>query len=37
MSSSSVTDTLTFAAYRLAAYWVNSVVDDPALLAFIFC
>lgn len=32
-----LTDTLTAITYRLATYMVNSVMDDPAMLAIIFC
>jgi hypothetical protein len=37
MHSPSLAETLTALAYRVAAYWADSLVDDPALLAFIFC
>jgi hypothetical protein len=30
-------ENLTAIAYRLAAYMVNSTIDDPAMLAIIFC
>lgn len=32
-----VRDTLTTLVYRLAAYANNNLLDDPALLALIFC
>ena len=32
-----LTDTLTAIAYRLATYMVNSIMDDPAMLAILFC
>lgn len=37
MAPHSVTDQLTAIAYRWADYWANSLIDDPAMLAFIFC
>ena len=37
MSNSSVFETITAVMYRLAAYGVNTFVDDPAMWAFIFC
>ena len=33
----SVIDSLTPLAYRLAAYFVLSILDDPAMLALAFC
>ena len=33
----SFTDTLTAVAYILAAYMVKSTMDEPAMLAIIFC
>lgn len=37
MPSPSFIDSLTAIAYRLATYMVNNVIDDPAMLAIIFC
>jgi len=37
MSDTPLTDILTAMAYRMASYLVNNVMDDPALLAIIFC
>ncbi len=37
MSSPSFMDAMTAIAYRLATYLVNNVIDDPAMLAIIFC
>ena len=37
MSDTPLTETLTAMAYRMASYLVNNVMDDPALLAIIFC
>lgn len=30
-------DTLTAVAFRLTVYTNNNLIDDPAMLAFIFC
>lgn len=30
-------DAATAIAYRLSTYMVNNVMDDPAMLAIIFC
>ena len=32
-----IMDTLTLFLYRLATYATNNLIDDPALLALIFC
>lgn len=37
MSTLPAFETLTLLAYRLAAYMINNVIDDPAMLAIIFC
>ena len=37
MSSSPLAETLTALAYRVAGYAVNNLLDDPAMLAIIFC
>ena len=37
MTLSKVTETLTALAYRMATYASNNLIDDPALLALIFC
>ena len=37
MSSSSFMETLTALAYRAAGYVVNNMLDEPAMLAIIFC
>ena len=37
MGLNKLTDTLTAFAYRLATYANNNLMDDPALLALIFC
>ena len=37
MDLNKLTDTLTALVYRLATYAVNNLIDDPALLALIFC
>jgi len=37
MTLNKVTETLTALVYRLASYTVNNFIDDPALLALIFC
>jgi hypothetical protein len=37
MNSPSLAETLTAVAYRLGMYWANNAIDDPAMLAFIFC
>jgi len=37
MPSTPLSDSLTALAYRLASYMVNNVIDDPAMLALIFC
>lgn len=37
MSCPPFTETLTALAYRVAGYVVNNMLDDPAMLAIIFC
>lgn len=37
MSSPIFMDAVTAIVYRLATYIVNNVIDDPAMLAIIFC
>jgi len=37
MSTASFIESLTSMAYRMASYMVNNVIDDPAMLAIIFC
>ena len=37
MSFEAWADTATVIVYRLATYMVNNVMDDPAMLAIIFC
>jgi hypothetical protein len=34
---SAFTDTVEPLVYRVAAYFVLSILDDPAMLAFAFC
>jgi hypothetical protein len=36
-TSLSFMETLTAIAYRLATYLVNNILDDPAMLAILFC
>ena len=37
MTLNKITEALTILCYRLATYTVNNLIDDPALLALIFC
>ncbi len=37
MTFHELADALISAAYRLATYANNHLIDDPAILAFIFC
>lgn len=37
MTSDSIIETLTALAYRVAGYVVNNMLDDPAMLAILFC
>ena len=37
MPSPSITETWTAVVYRLASYVVNNLLDDPAMLAIVFC
>jgi hypothetical protein len=37
MSTAPILETMTAVVYRLAAYMVNHLIDDPAMLAIIFC
>jgi hypothetical protein len=37
MTLNKITEALTNLSYRLATYTVNNLIDDPALLALIFC
>lgn len=37
MTIHELVDALTSAVYRLAIYANNNLIDDPAMLAFIFC
>lgn len=37
MTLNELADALTSVAYRLATYANNNLIDDPAMLAFIFC
>jgi hypothetical protein len=37
MLNTTTLETLTALLYRLSAYVVNTMMDDPAMLAFIFC
>ena len=37
MSPEEIADALIAIAYRLATYMVNNVIDDPAMLAIVFC
>ena len=37
MPNLSFVETLIVITYRLATYMVNDIIDDPAMLAIIFC
>ncbi len=37
MKLQELTDALTAVIYRLAVYANNNLIDDPAMLAFVFC
>jgi hypothetical protein len=37
MPNASFIETLTALAYRVASYMVSHVIDDPAMVAIIFC
>jgi hypothetical protein len=37
MTLNKITETLILLSYRLATYTTNNLIDDPALLALIFC
>lgn len=37
MTLQELTDGLTAVIFRLAVYANNNLIDDPAMLAFIFC
>ena len=37
MSLNDLTEPLTALSYRLAIYFSNNLIDDPAMLALIFC
>ncbi|MEO0317738.1 MAG: hypothetical protein RL404_1415 [Pseudomonadota bacterium] len=37
MTLQKLTDALTAVIYRLAIYANNNLIDDPAMLAFVFC
>ncbi len=37
MTSPTFMDAMTATAYRLATSLINNVIDDPAMLAIIFC
>jgi hypothetical protein len=37
MTFAAITDTVSAMTYRWAQYAVNTLMDDPAMLAFIFC
>jgi hypothetical protein len=37
MMSGDSLENVTALLYRLSAYVVNTMMDDPAMLAFIFC
>jgi hypothetical protein len=36
-ANASIMDNLNAALYRLSAYAINNLIDDAAMLAFIFC
>ena len=37
MPTTSVTETITAFVYRITAYMANHLIDDPAMLAIVFC
>ncbi len=37
MKMHELADAVTSAIYRLAIYANNNLIDDPAMLAFVFC